>query len=135
MNEIINKEIEILWADDEKYSVEQKLEAFSRLKESASEKDLPQLLELLKSDRNNFWTRELLSEPVSQLGGSECLPELFEALFLNEQEGHDNDSFRLFLTEIAESEPEKCKEQLMLLLSKPDFKNKKDAEWLLQFCK
>lgn len=135
MNDIINREIEILWADDEKYSEEQKLAAFKRLKESASQKDLPQLLELLESKKNNFWTRELLSEPISQLGGPKYLPQLFKALSINEEEGHDNDGLRHFLTEMAELESEKCKAELKLLLSQPEFKYKKDAEWLLQFCK
>ena len=84
--------------------------------------------------KNNFWVRELLAEPICDLGGSEFLEELFDALLLNEQEGHDNDSFNHFLTEIADSEPEKCKAKLNQLLAQPNFKHKEKATWLLQFC-
>lgn len=53
--------------------------------------DNPQLPDALTSNRNDFWIRGLLSEPVSDLAGSKCLPELFDALQKNYDEGHDND--------------------------------------------
>lgn len=134
MSEIIAKELEILWSDFDNYDVEQKLEAFERLKSSAIKDDLPQLVSALKADKSNFWIRELLSEPISDLGGFEYLPELFEALQKNYDEGHDNDSFCFFLTELAESEPELCKTSLLKLIDLPNFKYKKHAEWLLDFC-
>ncbi|CAB5098358.1 hypothetical protein D3OALGA1CA_1262 [Olavius algarvensis associated proteobacterium Delta 3] len=134
MKKEIQEEIEILWSDFEDYDVDQKLEASDRINKCASKEDLPQLLNLLKSEKNNFWVRELLAEPICDLGGSEFLEELFDASLLNEQEGHDNDSFNHFLTEIADSEPEKCKAKLNQLLAQPNFKHKEKATWLLQFC-
>lgn len=132
MNEVIQKEVEILWSGEE-YSIEQKLEAFERLKKAATEKDLPQLIQLLESDRNDFWTRELLCEPVITLGGSDYFPQLFDAYILNENDGHDNDTLNLLLTELAESDPNKNKEILTRLSL--DSKYKDLAEWLLDYCK
>ena len=134
MNEVIAKELEILWSDFSENDVEQKLESFGRLKNAATKDDLPQLISALKSGKSDFWIRELLSEPISELGRSEYLPELFEALERNYDEGHDNEGFCFFLTELADSEPESCNENLLKLIESPDFKYKKHAEWLLEFC-
>ncbi len=134
MNEVIEKELEILWSDFNANDVEQKLEAFERLKNAATKEDLPQLITALKSEKSDFWIRELLSEPISEFGGSEYLPELFDALQKNFDEGHDNDGFCHFLTEIAHSEPDLCKQKLLKLIDSSDFKHKDHAEWLLEFC-
>ena len=134
MNTAIDKELEILWSNFEESDVDAKLEAFERLKLAAKKEDLPQLLDALKSDRNDFWVRELLSEPISELGGSKYLPELFDALQKNYDEGHDNDGFNHFLTEIAWAEPESCKNKLTELLSNENFQHREAAEWLLEFC-
>ena len=134
MNPIIEKELEVLWSDFDKNDVDQKLEAFEGLKNSATKDDLPQLISALKSERNDFWTRELLAEPISELGGCEYLSELFEALQKNYDEGHDNDGFNAYLTETAYSEPQLCKKKLLELTAAPDFKYKNRAEWLLEFC-
>ncbi|MFV7666713.1 hypothetical protein [Shewanella sp. BJSY2023SW005] len=134
MNQVIEDEMEILWSDFEDYDVDQKLEAFERLKASVTEGDLPRLVELLKSERNDFWVRELLSDPISDLGGTKYLLELFDALELNEREGHDNDGFNHCLTEIAWSDPKGCKKELASLLAQPNFRHREVAEWLLTFC-
>jgi hypothetical protein len=134
MNPIIENELEILWSDFNDYDVEEKLESFEKLKNAATKDDLPQLISALRSEKNDFWTRELLSEPISQLGGSKYLPELFEALQKNYDEGHDNDGFCFFLTEMAESEPKSCKRNLLMIIDSPGFKYKSHAEWLLEFC-
>ena len=134
MSQFIEKEMDILWSDFEDYGVEQKLEAFERLKKSATEEDLPKLVELLKSARNDFWVRELLSEPISDLGGTKYLSDLLDALELNEQEGHDNDGFNHQLIEIAWADPDGCKEKLINLLADPTFRHREVAEWLLTFC-
>jgi len=134
MNNAIASELEILWSDFPENDVDRKLEAFDRLKTAATKEDLPQLLEALGSDRNDFWVRELLSEPISGLGGPVYLAELFDALQKNHAEGHDNDSFNHFLTEIAWAEPEACKEKLHELMADESFAHRKKAEWLLGFC-
>ena len=134
MNQIIEKELEILWSDFDENDVGEKLESFERLKNSATKDDLPQLVSALKSEKNDFWTRELLSELISELGGSEYLPELFDALQKNYDEGHDNDGFNAYLIEITYSEPKLCKEKLLQLIDSTEFKHKNHAEWLLEFC-
>jgi hypothetical protein len=126
--------MEIMWSSFDEFNVEQKLEAFDELKLSIKKDDLPQLLEMLASAKNDFWVRELLSEPICELGGTDCLPELFAALALNESEGHDNDGFCHFLTELAASEPDKCKVQLKNLASLDNDKYKEYSEWLLEYC-
>jgi hypothetical protein len=134
MNPVIEKELEILWSDFNDYDVEEKLESFERLKNSATRDDLPQLVSVLESEKTDFWIRELLSEPILELGGSDYLPELFEALQKNYDDGHDNDSFCFFLTELAESKPELCKKKLLELINSPTFEHKDRAKWLLEFC-
>jgi len=126
--------MEVLWSDFESFDVDEKLSAFSRLKDSATEADLPRLVEHLVSDRNDFWVRELLSEPICDLGGPRYLAELFEAHELNEREGHDNDGFNHFLTEIAWADSEGCRNKLTELMAKPNFRHKEIAQWLLDFC-
>jgi len=133
MNEAIAKELEVLWADHDD-SVDEKLEAFVRLKAIATKADLPQLIEAIKSDRNDFWTRELLSDPISDLGGTDCLIELFQAHKKNTEEGHDNDGLSHHLMEIAWVDPAACKRKLNELMSTTEFAHKDLAQWLLQFC-
>lgn len=128
MNKAIENELEILWSDFNENDVEDKLEAFERLKNSVTKDDLSQLISALMSGKNDFWTRELLSQPICELGGSEYLPELFDALQKNYNEGHDNDSFNFYLTEIACLEPQLCKKKLLELIATPDFKYKGSRE-------
>ena len=134
MNQTINEVMKILWSDFEENSVEDKLSAFEKLKDSATTNDLPQLIDLLNSERNGFWERELLSEPISELGGVKYLPELFDAAEKNRIEGHDNDGLNHFLTEIAEVDSVACKRKLHDMLNTHNFKHKGQAEWLLTFC-
>jgi len=109
------------------------LEAFYRLNDAASREDLPLLLEAIQSPKNNFWTRELLSEPIARLGGSTVLEPLFAAYHANVEEGHDNDGFSTFLIEIAETDTERCVEECNRLLAKPSFEHGELARWLLTF--
>jgi hypothetical protein len=134
MNRTIAKELEVLWSDFDENSVDAKLDAFTRLKAAATRDDLPQLINALKSERNDFWTRELLSDPISALGGTIYLPELFDALKKNELEGHDNDGFCHHLTEIACADPAGCRKRLQELISTGGFVHKDTAQWLLEFC-
>jgi hypothetical protein len=134
MNQAIAKELEILWSDFDDNDVDSKLDAFERLKAATTKNDLPQLIDAIKSFRNDFWIRELLSEPISDLGGADYLPELFDALQKNLEEGHDNDGFHHHLMEIAWFEPVKCKQVLLGLLANEDFIHRETAQWLLEFC-
>lgn len=135
MNDNIQKDVEILWDSSDEISVDEKVEAFERIKSIATQEDLPQIVEYLQSDENDFWTRELLAEVITGLNGLEYLPELLEAKYLNEQEGHDNDGLNFNLTEMVEMNSEKSRDKLTELIAQPNFEFIKDAEWLLGFCK
>ena len=124
--------LEILWSEA---GIDTVLEAQDRLIAIATQEDLPELVEALRSERNNFWTRELLAEPIAYLGGSDSLRELFEAKDKNQKDGHDNDSLNFFLTEIADAEPAACMAKLESLMESPDFPHRNYAKWLLEFCK
>lgn len=135
MNSLIERELSILWSDNnQEDDVDRILSAFHRLNAAATQDDLPQLVEAIRSEKSDFWIRELLSEPISRLGGVEYLDELFDALALNYADGHDNDGFCHHLTEIAHFEPERCREKLEVLIKTPDFRYIEHAKWLLEFC-
>lgn len=127
----LERELETLWSETD---VDIVLEAHQRLMSFASQEDLPLLVAALKSDRNNFWTRELLAEPVASIGGVQYLSVLFDALETNYSDGHDNDSLAHFLTEIATLNGGECEAELKRLLDSPEFSHRKHAEWLLEFC-
>ena len=114
--------------------VEVVLQAHQRIKNIATKDDLPFLAEALRSERNDFWTRELLAEPIAYLGGSNYIPDLLIALDRNYKDGHDNDSLEHFLTEIALRDPEACKTKLDCLLNSTDFQYRDQAKWLLEYC-
>ncbi len=110
------------------------LAAFDRLMERATVEDVPELIAAIQSPKNNFWTRELLSEPICQLDGPNHLEILFAAAQLGLDEGHDNDLFHFNLSEMAESEPDKCRKKLKELTARDDFRHQVAAEWLLEYC-
>ena len=134
MNEHLVSEMEILWSNTSEYSLDLKLEAFDRFKSKLTKEDLPELVILMSSDKNDFWIRELLAEPIADLGGTMYLFELFEAQHRNELEGHDNDLLNHYLTEIAELEPIECKRKLKQYINDSNFQYRDSANWLLEFC-
>ena len=135
---MIQKEIEAIlaWQDvvDGDIDVDGVIKAFERLNSIATEADLPALVAAIQSPKNNFWTRELFAEPICHLGGADYLETLLEAAQLGLDEGHDNDGFNFLLTELAETEPEKCRAKLEELLARDGFKHREAAKWLLEFC-
>jgi len=135
---MIEKELEAIFAGqdvgDGGVDVDGVLRAFDRLMAKVTKANLPTLISAIQSPRNNFWTRELLSEPICNLGGSDHLEVLFAAAKLGEEEGHDNDGFNTHLIGIASTEPAKCRAKLQELLARDDFKERDKAMWLLEFC-
>jgi len=136
---MIEKEIEAILAwqdvdDDGDIDVDRVIKASERLILIATEADLPALVAAIQSPKNNFWTRELFAEPICHLGGADYLEPLLEAFQLGLDEGHDNDSFNVYLIEFAETEPEKCLAKLEELLARDGFKYREAAKWLLEFC-
>jgi hypothetical protein len=114
--------------------VDAKLGAFEELKERVREADLPELLDAICSPDIDFWTRELLAEPVADLGGAETLPDLLAAYQQNFDAGHDNDTFSHFLTELAGLDPDGSRRVLTDLLQSEDENIRNHAVWLLDFC-
>ena len=82
----------------------------------------------------DFWTRELLAEPVADLGGADALPTLLAAYQQNFDAGHDNDTFSHILTEVAWLDPEGSRTILADLIQTDDENTRNHAGWLLDFC-
>jgi hypothetical protein len=134
MNTDISKEIEILWHYEDINEIEVKIEAIERINKLATEEDLPQLVDALKSQKSNFWIRELLSQPISEIGKAKYLDELFDAMLKNYDDGHDNDGLAFFLSEIASIEPIGCRAKLIDLALIPNYRHLGYVHWLLEFC-
>ena len=115
-------------------NIDTKLAAFEYLKELVSDSDLPELLDAIGSVDIDFWTRELLAEPIADLGGAESLPALLAAYQQNFDAGHDNDGFSHTLTEIAWLDPEGTRAILADLTQADDENIRSHAGWLLDFC-
>lgn len=114
--------------------IDAQLKAFSELNASVTENDLPVLLEALKSETSNFWVRELLSEPIIKLAGAKAIPELMAAFQKNFDEGHDNDSFQLFLSELAGEDPSGVRAALESLAKNANQAEMENINWLLEYC-
>jgi hypothetical protein len=114
--------------------VDSVLANFEELKRISTVADLPVLISAMQSEQSDFWLRELLSEPIAQIGGCNYLPILFDALQKGEDEGHDNDGFCFHVTEMAASDPISCRVKLEAMIAAPGHKHKDKAEWLLEFC-
>lgn len=86
------------------------------IRAQATIEDLPLLLRRLDSDRSDFLVREMLSEPVADLGGPTVLPELLRAYERNRADGHDNDSFVIHLIDLVELNPGESADLLSRIL-------------------
>ncbi len=113
--------------------IEGVLEAFYHLNSTATKSDLPILLRAIKSPRNNFWTRELLSEPIARLGEVSVLESLLNAFHINERDGHDNDGFSAHLSYLVALEPQTSYKELIRLKNDPNFKHEELCDWLLEY--
>ncbi len=118
----------------EESGIDAKLAAFEELKEHVSDADLPELLDVICSTEIDFWTRELLAEPVADLGGAEVLPTLLAAYQQNFDAGHDNDGFSHTLREVAWLDPGGSRSALADLVQADDENTRNHAGWLLDFC-
>lgn len=131
MNKRIEEIIEFLETGDD---VDAQLEAFAELKELAAPADLPGLITEVRGSTCGFWVRELLAEPISELGGAQVLPDLLLAYNLNMDEGHDNDGFSSTLVDLAYTDPAGCKQELARLLASDDESIKRTARWMQEYC-
>ncbi len=76
------------------------LAAYAEIREVASESDLPELLAALESEKGDFWSREMLAEPIAEIGGLPVVEPLLVAYRRNAADGHDNDTFSHTLYEL-----------------------------------
>src|SRR5438874_4040341 len=93
--------------------IELMVEACEYLQKEAEVTDVPRLLDLLKHE--SFVVREAASWPLSIVGGSAVLPELFTALQRGYDEGLDNDGFGTAVVELVELNPVESREKLLEL--------------------
>ena len=113
--------------------VDRAVAAGQRLQAMATAEDVPRLLALLKDD--SFFVREAAAWPLSDLGTTEALPQLLEALHRGFQEGHDNDGLSAALADLAELKPHEASLELKEILKAGPSHLREHAIWLLEFCK
>ena len=92
------------------------LAAYAEIGARATVEDLPKLLETPRSDRSDFFVREMLAAPIAALGGPSVLEELLAAFQRNYAEGHDTDGMSLHLIELVEADPASAANELERLL-------------------
>lgn len=109
------------------------LEAFYHLNDTVTEHDIPFLLKSIKSPRNNFWTRELLSEPIARLGGVITLEPLLRGCYANEKENGETDGFSAHLSYLVARKPQASYKELKRLKNDPDFEHNELCDWLLEY--
>lgn len=112
--------------------VDRAVEAAQSLQQRATREDVPRLLELLKDDA--FFVREAAAWSLSDLGTTEALPDMLEALSRGVLQGHDNDGIRAALADLAEVDPEASQSVLTKVLDHGAPHLREHARWLLEFC-
>jgi len=112
--------------------VERAIAAAEKLQCNATLEDVLRLLTLLKDD--SFFVREAAAWPLSDLGATEALPELLEALHRGFQENHDNDGLCAALTDLAEMNAPQAAVVLQRIVASGKLYPREHAAWLLQFC-
>ena len=106
------------------------LAAYAEIREAASESDLPELLAALESSRGDFWSREMLAEPIADIGGLSVVERLLVAYRRNSEDGHDNDSLGTTLHELLTLEENAERELRRLVDAGSDISA--EAQWWLE---
>ena len=107
--------------------------AMAKLKDEASDVDIPRFIALLEDE--SFVLREAAAWPLSDLGVVSALPALLRAHQRGSDEGHDNDGLSAALIDLVEGNPTEARLVLRDLLATSDDDIKERAEWLLEFCR
>jgi HEAT repeat protein len=123
---------ELVTAVRDTRDVDRAVAAAQSLQQRATREDLPRLLELLKDDA--FFVREAAAWSLSDLGATEALPAMLEALNRGVEQGHDNDGLRAALADLAEVDPEESLSVLTRVLDQGAPHLREHARWLLEFC-
>ena len=130
----VTRFLSIMSESFDKSDVDSKIAAFDELKHQVTKSDLPELTTAICSASIDFWTRELLAEPVAELGGAASLPVLLAAFQQNLNDGHDNDTFRSTLTDLTWTDSAACRSVLARLSQADDGDVRRHANWLMDFC-
>ena len=110
------------------------METARELRHISAVDDLPDLLAALESERANSWTRELIADPLASIGGLSVIGELLTAFDKNLEEGHDNDSFAVFVIELIELDKQSSAAALHTLAESDSKVSGETIGWLLEFC-
>lgn len=137
INKTLIQEYKKYLAYYEEEKIEEVVDTFYEIKKIISKDDLPQLITWLNSENEaengDFAKREMLSELICQVKGLEYLEEVFEALQLNFNEGHDNDSLCHSLWVLAKNSSQEMRPILVKMINE-NHEHKEHAEWLLESC-
>ena len=106
--------------------------AAQRLQKFATREDVPRLVALLANDA--FFVREAAAWPLSDLGVTEALPQLLEAVYRGIQECHDNDGLNAALADLAEMNPSPARAALNGIVATGPEHLRAHALSLLEFC-
>jgi HEAT repeat protein len=112
--------------------VERAVAAARTLQQGATAEDVPRLMRLLTD--GDFFVREAAAWPISDLGVTEALPALLEALHRGFQEGHDGDGLSAALADLVEMNARQSHIVLKSLLASGPPHLREHALWLLEFC-
>ena len=113
-------------------SVDVCVRASERIHRESTVEDVPNLLELLKSE--SFFVREAAAWPLAELVGPAALEQLLAAYQRGFDDGHDNDGFTAALLEIPALYPEETPPALRAITSAAAEPMRTHALWLLEFC-
>ena len=122
----------LVQALNDRSDVNRAVGAAQRLQKSATREDVPRLVGLLADDA--FFVREAAAWPLSDLGVTEALPQLLEAVYRGIQEGHDNDGLNAALADLAEMNPAPARGAVNVLVATGPAHLREHALSLLEFC-
>lgn len=108
------------------------LAAATALHKNATIEDVPRIRELLRD--GDFFVCEAVGWPLSDLGATEAIPDLLEAMYRCEQQGHDNDGLAAAVADLAEAHPHATRKMLDLLRSSDHCHLHQLVDWVMEFC-
>jgi HEAT repeat protein len=113
-------------------NVDGSIAAAEELHKSAVAEDLPRLMSMLADP--DFFVREAVAWPISELAGASALPALLAAYQRGLDDGHDNDGFSAALIELVAAHRAEAQAVLEHLAKSGGAEMRINAEWLLEFC-
>ena len=121
-----------LVADLHGEDVDRACAAAEALDRAADESWLPRLHELLLGGAD-FFIREAAAAPVARLQGLRAVDALLRALWLGEDEGHDNDGLQALISDVVLADPAEAAPVLLGMLQDAFERRRASAAWLLGY--